>query len=106
MSLVCLALSYLLKSSQRNDFKGKKIDMEYVTEYSVQILAETFLKPKKLSVGYCNAIACLAIQSAQLLCQIKTNLCFHHLTKISQRVKVVPRNNTDRWTDSGSTQQC
>jgi len=50
-----------LKSSQRHDVKEKNIfDIEYGTEYSAQNLAETFLSPKELSVGYCNTIACLA----------------------------------------------
>jgi hypothetical protein len=44
---VSLPLSYLLKSSQRNDSKEKNMfDVEYVTEYSVQSLAETFLNPR------------------------------------------------------------
>jgi hypothetical protein len=45
--LVSLVLSYLLKSSQRQDFKKKIFGMEYVTEYSVQSLAENCLNPVK-----------------------------------------------------------
>ena len=45
-----------------------------------------FSEPKKLSVGYCNTIACLST-SARLLCQIKTDLYFHYFMKVPQRVK-------------------
>jgi hypothetical protein len=45
---VALPYSYLSKSTQRHDFKKKYIfGIEYVTEYSVQSLADNFLIPRK-----------------------------------------------------------
>ena len=61
--------------------------MEYVTGYSVQCLAETFLNPKNFHLDIVTA-ACLSVQSARLLCQIKTDLYLHYFMKISQRVKI------------------
>jgi len=59
---------------------------QYVTGYYEQSLAEAFLNPKNFQLDIVTTV-CLSIQSARLLCQIKTDLYFHYYMKILQRVK-------------------
>jgi hypothetical protein len=73
--------------------------MEYVIEYSVQSLAENFLIPRKfqwdgvmnLRSSPCRVLTTMSDQNRFVFSTF--------LGKFLRGLKVVPRNNTDRWTE-------